>query len=55
MTDGIAVGNWLLLEKWMDRRWFEESCGNASAIDEWTWSQSAGNRAQELLTEHWNT
>lgn len=39
----------------MDEQWFIDSCGNSSAVDEWTWSQSLGTRKQEVLKAHWDS
>ena len=50
----LEFGFWNFTEA-LGLEWFTTSCGNASAVDEWTWTQSAGANAQSLLTEHWNT
>lgn len=51
--DGVALGNWLLLERWMDEQWFVDTCGNSS-LDEWSCMESLGDRKNDVLTEHWN-
>jgi len=48
---GANLGNWLVLEKWMDSSIFNKYA--PSATDEWTFSQQAANPSQ-ALTEHWN-
>jgi glucan 1,3-beta-glucosidase len=49
---GTNLGNWLILEKWMDSSIFTQYAPNA--VDEWTFSQQAANPAQALQT-HWNS
>jgi glucan 1,3-beta-glucosidase len=39
----------------MDEQWFIDSCGNSEALDEWTWSESLGDRKNDVLLEHWNS
>ncbi|KAI8645520.1 glycoside hydrolase superfamily [Parasitella parasitica] len=48
---GANLGNWLILEKWMDSSIFDKYAPNAT--DEWTFSQQASNPSA-ALTEHWN-
>ncbi|KAL7007213.1 hypothetical protein EMMF5_003052 [Cystobasidiomycetes sp. EMM_F5] len=43
-SDGVALGNWLVLERWMDEVW-----------DEWSWSQACGSQLKSVLSNHWNT
>ena len=38
----------------MDELEFTTTGGNAS-VDEWTFSEALGDRAQSVLEEHWNT
>ncbi|KAL7009614.1 hypothetical protein EMMF5_000522 [Cystobasidiomycetes sp. EMM_F5] len=52
---GMALGNWLVLERWMDEQWFIDSSGNPEARDEWTWSQSLGDRKAAVLKQHWDS
>ncbi|KAJ2957933.1 hypothetical protein NQZ79_g6392 [Umbelopsis isabellina] len=49
---GANLGNWLILERWMDSTIFDQNAPNAQ--DEWTFCQQASNPAQ-ALTDHWNT
>ncbi|OZJ04779.1 hypothetical protein BZG36_01846 [Bifiguratus adelaidae] len=49
---GANLGNWLVLEKWMDSTIFNQYAPNA--IDEWTFCQQASNPAQ-ALQNHWNS
>ncbi len=49
---GTNLGNWLVLEKWMDSSIFNKYAPNA--VDEWTFCQQAANPTQ-ALTEHWNS
>lgn len=49
---GANLGNWLILEKWMDSTIFNTYAPNA--VDEWTFCQQASNPAQ-ALTDHWNS
>jgi len=49
---GANLGNWLVLERWMDHTIFNQYAPNAE--DEWTFCQHASNPAQ-ALQNHWNT
>ncbi|KAL7310590.1 hypothetical protein PS15m_010073 [Mucor circinelloides] len=49
---GANLGNWLILEKWMDSSIFDKYAPNAN--DEWTFAQQASNPSA-ALTEHWNS
>ncbi|CAO3659349.1 unnamed protein product [Umbelopsis ramanniana] len=49
---GANIGNWLVLERWIQPRLFEQHAPNAN--DEWSFSQQANN-ASEVLKEHWRT
>lgn len=49
---GTNLGNWLILEKWMDSSIFTQHAPNA--VDEWTFSEQASNPGQ-ALQNHWNT
>ncbi|UZJ54291.1 hypothetical protein CBS101457_003611 [Exobasidium rhododendri] len=52
---GTSLGNWLVLERWMDEDWFVGVAGD-DAWDEWSFTQSAGpTKALSALQEHWNT
>lgn len=49
---GANIGNWLVLERWIQPHLFEQHAPNAN--DEWSFSQQASN-ASEVLKEHWRT
>lgn len=49
---GANLGNWLVLEKWIDSSLFNTHAPHA--VDEWTFCQQASNPSQ-ALTEHWNS
>jgi glucan 1,3-beta-glucosidase len=49
---GANIGNWLVLERWIQPSLFEQHAPNAN--DEWSFSQQANN-ASEVLKEHWKT
>ncbi|PWN43712.1 glycoside hydrolase [Ceraceosorus guamensis] len=51
---GVNIGNWLVLERWLDEDWFTQTAGD-NAYDEWDFSQSLGNKALSTLQDHWNT
>jgi len=51
---GINLGNWLVLEKWMNQDWWVQ-LGVNSSVDEWTFTEALGDQAEEVLAEHWNT
>lgn len=51
---GVALGNWLLLERWMDEQAFVNMCGNSS-LDEWSCMESLGDRKVEALQAHWDS
>ncbi len=51
---GVSLGNWLVLERWMDEDWFVAQAGG-NAWDEWGFMQSVGDRAASILEDHWNT
>lgn len=48
---GANLGNWLILERWIDSSIFDTYAPNAN--DEWTFCQQAPNPAQ-ILQNHWN-
>ena len=48
---GVNLGNWLVLEKWMNPNLFE----GLKATDETTWSVELGTKADDILKDHWNT
>lgn len=48
---GANLGNWLILERWMDSSIFDTYAPYAN--DEWTFCQQASNPAQ-TLQDHWN-
>ncbi|KAG0746666.1 hypothetical protein G6F57_003173 [Rhizopus arrhizus] len=49
---GPNLGNWLILEKWMDSSIFDKHAPNAE--DEWAFCQQASNPSQ-ALQDHWNS
>ncbi|KAI8074760.1 glycoside hydrolase superfamily [Gongronella butleri] len=49
---GANLGNWLILERWMDTSTFD--AGNSDAQDEWTFSSQVSNAA-DLLQQHWDS
>lgn len=49
---GTNLGNWLVLEKWMNPSFFDKYAPGAD--DEWTFCQKAANPSQ-ALTDHWNS
>ena len=52
---GVSLGNWLVLERWMQEDWMVEY-GGQTAVDEWTFSQNLGKEnASAVLSQHWQT
>ncbi|KAI8058972.1 glycoside hydrolase superfamily [Gilbertella persicaria] len=49
---GVNLGNWLILEKWMNPSFFEQYASKAK--DEWTFCQQASDPAK-ILKQHWDT
>ncbi|KAI7888113.1 glycoside hydrolase superfamily [Mucor mucedo] len=49
---GVNLGNWLVLERWMDASIFEKHAPKAQ--DEWNFCKDASNPTQ-ALKEHWNS
>jgi glucan 1,3-beta-glucosidase len=49
---GTNLGNWLVLERWMDASIFEQYAPNAQ--DEWTFCKDAANPTQALKA-HWDS
>jgi glucan 1,3-beta-glucosidase len=51
---GVNIGNWLVLEEWMDSSWFNSTSPNA--VDEWTFCQNLGTtNCTSALQSHWNS
>ncbi|KAK0543275.1 hypothetical protein OC845_006201 [Tilletia horrida] len=50
---GVNLGNWLLLERWLDENNFVNQCNYCG--DEWTWSQAMGSKAIPALQAHYNS
>ncbi|KAE8212651.1 hypothetical protein CF327_g3741 [Tilletia walkeri] len=50
---GVNVGNWLLLERWLDENKFTSQCRYCG--DEWSWTQSQGGNAVAALQQHYQT
>lgn len=51
---GVNLGNWLVLERWMEEDWFVEKAG-PNSWDEWTFTLAQGADAPRTLEEHWST
>ncbi|PWN23703.1 glycoside hydrolase [Microstroma glucosiphilum] len=51
---GVSLGNWLVIERWMDEDWMVQT-GGSDAWDEWTLTENLGSDAASVLTEHWNS
>jgi hypothetical protein len=51
---GVSLGNWLVLERWMNEDWMIQQGGD-NAVDEWTLTQILGNKAQDVLSAHWDS
>ncbi|KAM0756218.1 glycoside hydrolase [Meredithblackwellia eburnea MCA 4105] len=51
---GMCLGNWLVLERWMDEDWFIGLAGE-DAWDEWDFSQNLGANATAALQAHYNS
>ena len=52
---GTSLGNWLVLERWLDEDWFTSVAGG-NAWDEWTFTEALGPaKAREALVEHWDS
>ena len=49
---GVNIGNWLVLEKWMDTTNLF-SGAFANAVDQWTFDSTPG--ALQALQNHWST
>lgn len=49
---GVNVGNWLILEKWMDPNFWSAS-GAPDAVDQWTFDSTPG--VLPSLEQHWST
>ncbi|MBW0497017.1 hypothetical protein O181_036732 [Austropuccinia psidii MF-1] len=51
---GVNLGNWLVLERWMNEDWFVAQAG-PDAWDEWDFTLALGANASPILEEHWGT
>lgn len=52
---GVSMGNWLVLERWLDEDWFTGLAG-PEAWDEWDFTKNLGaDKAKTELTTHWNS
>lgn len=49
---GVSLGNWLVLERWMDEDWFTKYAPDA--FDEWHFVQTVGENASHVLDEHYD-
>ena len=50
---GVNIGNWLILEKWMNGTVFSGTSCLSDATDQWSFDKCAG--APQALTAHWDT
>lgn len=52
---GVSIGNWLVLERWLDEDWITGVAGD-NVWDEWSFMNILGKTAAATaLEEHWNT
>ncbi|CAH7689154.1 glycoside hydrolase superfamily [Phakopsora pachyrhizi] len=51
---GLSLGNWLVLERWMNEDWFVDKAG-PNSWDEWSFTMAQGSNATNALEEHWST
>lgn len=51
---GANIGGWLLLERWMYEDWMV-NVGGPDAWDEWTFSEKLGDKAHDVLQQHYDT
>lgn len=52
---GASLGNWLLIERWVDEDWFTQTGGD-DAWDEYSFTKNLGpDKAKSALTDHWNS
>lgn len=52
---GVALGNWLVLERWMDEDWFTKY-SNPDDWDEWSLVQTLGDdKAYQVLDNHFDS
>lgn len=50
---GVNLGNWLIIEKWMDPSWYSSNASDGG--DEWTLCDTLGSDAcASVLQDHWN-
>lgn len=49
---GVNIGNWLVIERWLDEDWFTSLC--ADCEDEWNLSAHLGGNAVPTLQKHYN-
>lgn len=53
---GVSIGNWLVLERWLDENWFTSQVGSGPVWDEWGFIETLGNdKALSALQNHWNS
>lgn len=50
---GVNLGNWLLLEEWMDPLFFSNY--SVSGTDEWTFCETLGSSCEQVLSSHWDS
>ncbi|CCG84674.1 protein of unknown function [Taphrina deformans PYCC 5710] len=51
---GVNLGNWLILERWMNPTYYSFYTG-ISQTDEWSFCQSLGDSCGETLENHWTS
>lgn len=51
---GVNLGNWLLLEEWMDPVYYRNY--SSTGKDEWTFCETLGaEKCEEVLSDHWTS
>ncbi|KAK0550580.1 hypothetical protein OC846_003595 [Tilletia horrida] len=50
---GVNVGNWLVIERWLDEDWFTSLCPDC--VDEWNLAAHLGPNAIPTLQAHYNS
>ncbi|GAA99500.1 glycoside hydrolase family 5 protein [Mixia osmundae IAM 14324] len=55
-ANGVNIGNWQVLESWMNPTWFASIAAGTGAVDEWTLAEYRGHKIMgPILTQHWDT
>lgn len=50
---GVNLGNWLLLEEWMDPTFYSNY--SSTGTDEWTFCENLGSNCGDVLAAHWDS